>query len=166
MELYNVYGQKWSRIAKELGNMRTDNYCKRIIKQMLTQRVRPVSKKKPQYGTEDESSFTDDDLSNADEEEIQLEDDDDEDDNDGEADLEADDVDKELDEIQSESSDGYKIKKKKPADNPVSRDEPPYIVRRSIYDDSTRLNRSNSNRVENIRLHSPRSLSHSRWRDE
>ena len=35
IRLFGLYGEKWSRIAKELGDNRTDNYCKRIVFQYL-----------------------------------------------------------------------------------------------------------------------------------
>ena len=31
VRLYEAYGSKWSKIAKELGGDRTDNFCKRVI---------------------------------------------------------------------------------------------------------------------------------------
>lgn len=34
VRLYLAYGSKWSKIAKELGGDRTDNFCKRVISQL------------------------------------------------------------------------------------------------------------------------------------
>ena len=36
MRLHQLHGDKWSKIAKHLGNTRTDNYCKRIVRQTLS----------------------------------------------------------------------------------------------------------------------------------